>query len=201
MHNNRLIIAAAGSGKTTKIVDEALQLDESAKILITTYTRENRDEIIRKFYKKYKSGCVPANIDVITWFSFLLQHGVRPYQTALVPNLKGVRIGFELVNQKSATIKTKAGKTYSIGQNKPMQYYFNKAQAIYSDKISKFVIKTDQVSQGAIFNRLSRIYSHIFIDEGQDLAGWDLEIVKKISSTIKNLCVVCDPRQTVIFNS
>lgn len=29
-----------------------------------------------------------------------------------------------------------------------------------------------------IINRLSRIYSHIFIDEVQDLAGYDLELIK-----------------------
>ena len=42
--NNRLLIAAAGSGKTTFLVDEALK-QKGGKILITTYTQANEEEI------------------------------------------------------------------------------------------------------------------------------------------------------------
>lgn len=45
--NNRLLIAAAGSGKTTFLVDEALKQKEG-KILITTYTQANEEEIRKK---------------------------------------------------------------------------------------------------------------------------------------------------------
>ena len=38
MNNNKLIIAAAGSGKTTQLVEEALKI-KAKKVLITTYTQ------------------------------------------------------------------------------------------------------------------------------------------------------------------
>ena len=44
---NRLIIAAAGSGKTTYLVRQAMQQSDS--VLITTYTIANELEIRKKF--------------------------------------------------------------------------------------------------------------------------------------------------------
>lgn len=41
---NRLILAAAGSGKTQYIINEAIKITD-AKVLITTYTISNTDEI------------------------------------------------------------------------------------------------------------------------------------------------------------
>ena len=80
MPKNRLIIAVAGSGKTTFLVNEALK-NSKTRVLITTYTEANEAEIRNKIIQKKK--CIPSNITVQTWFSFLLQHGVRPYQGAL----------------------------------------------------------------------------------------------------------------------
>lgn len=46
--SNKLIIAAAGSGKTTHLVEEALKITEG-KVLITTYTEANEQEIAKNF--------------------------------------------------------------------------------------------------------------------------------------------------------
>lgn len=73
--SNKLIIAAAGSGKTTHLVKEALKITDS-RVLITTYTEANENEIKKKFYAI--NGCIPENITIQTWFSFLIQHGVKP---------------------------------------------------------------------------------------------------------------------------
>ena len=80
MKNNQVLIAAAGSGKTTYLVKKALELTDS-QLLITTYTLANEKEIIKKFVEL--NNCIPKNITIQPWFSFLLQHGVRPYQTYL----------------------------------------------------------------------------------------------------------------------
>ena len=195
--NNRLIIAAAGSGKTTRIVQEALALEKTANILITTYTEANKDEIIAKFQKRH--GCIPNNVDVLTWFSFLLQHGARPYQTILDNNLEGVRIRFDLVNSQSGIRQSGSnGQFYRIASKENvMEYYFSNNYSIYSDKISDFIIETNKKGRGVVFARLKKLYSHIFIDEAQDLAGWDLGVAKELSQTVANLCMVCDPRQAV----
>jgi DNA helicase-2/ATP-dependent DNA helicase PcrA len=76
------------------------------------------------------------------------------------------------------------------------KHYFSKTYKIYSDKLAKFVIKCNEKSNNAVFDRLNNIYSHIFIDEVQDLAGYDLEIIKNLFQTHSNIILVGDPRQT-----
>ncbi len=47
----------------------------------------------------------PKNITIQTWFSFLLQHGVRPFQSVLNDELHNKKIGFFLVSGISAQYK------------------------------------------------------------------------------------------------
>jgi superfamily I DNA/RNA helicase len=180
MNNNKLIIAAAGSGKTSHLIKEALKI-RVEKVLITTYTQANEEEICKKLFEANK--CIPENIDVQTWFSFLLKHGVRPYQSYLYE--KDIN-GLFLVNGQSAKY---------IKESDIQKHYFTDRQKIYSDKISKFVLKCNEKGNGCVIDRLSRIYSHIFIDEVQDLAGYDLEILKLLFKCKSSTLLVGDPRQ------
>lgn len=184
--SNKLIVAAAGSGKTTYLVNQALEITE-AEVLITTYTEANEAEIRSKIVEKNKF--LPANITVQTWFSFLLQHGVRPYQGYFFDHdIKGMN----LVSGRSA--RGTEGSDVS-------KHYFDSQCRIYSDKISKFLIECNKVSGGKVMDRLARIYPHIFIDEVQDLAGYDLEFLKMLFDSRINILLVCDPRQAVYSTS
>src|SRR3990167_7615307 len=109
MANNKLIIAAAGSGKTTFLVDQALK-QQGSRVLITTYTEANEAEIRKRIIEKNK--CIPDNITVQTWFSFLLQHGARPDQGILFK--KDIN-GMLLVNEQS-------GLKYKTSKGIPVYY-------------------------------------------------------------------------------
>ncbi len=183
MNNNKLIIAAAGSGKTTHLVNEALKIKDQ-KVLITTYTQANEAEIKKKIIETNK--CIPENITVQTWFSFLLKHGVRPFQGILFDCLFSKRIrGLVLMNNQSAQYTKEAD----------IIHYFTKEFKIYSDKISKFVFRCNEKTSSNVIDRISRIYPHIFIDEVQDLAGYDLELLKLLFGCNSNILLVGDPRQ------
>jgi len=69
-----VIFAVAGSGKTTKIVE---QLDESGCHLIVTYTRANRDNLRNKIINKFSH--FPAGIKLYTYFEFLHGFCYRPF--------------------------------------------------------------------------------------------------------------------------
>jgi DNA helicase II / ATP-dependent DNA helicase PcrA len=190
MKENKLMIAAAGAGKTTFLVEEALK-QKDGNVLITTYTQANEEEIRKKIIEKNK--CIPKHITVQTWFSMLLQHGVKPYQDYL---FKDKIKGMILVNQPSGLkYYNKRGFPVYYREEETRNHYFNSHNKIYSDKISKFVIRCNEKSNGAVIDRLSRIYSHIFIDEVQDLAGYELEILKLLFKSKSNILIVGDPRQ------
>lgn len=208
MNNNKLNISVAGSGKTTFLVDSALSLDKSNKILITTYTTDNLEEIQKKILAKRK--LIPSNITIQGWFSFLLQHGVRPYQGAMNDMLFENYInGMLLINENSSfkkdsrgnIIKNRAGYPISYGESDFRDFYFTKNWKIYSDKISKFVVACNDKVKGEIISRISRIYSHIFIDEVQDLAGYDLEIIKLLFKSNIEIRLVGDPRQVTYLTN
>lgn len=192
MNNNKLFIAAAGAGKTTFLVNEAL-VREDKRILITTYTRANNAEIKKKIFNE--AGCNPKNIDVQTWFSFLIKHGVKPYQGFLFQ--KEIS-GMVLVNSQSGIKYYKENRIpVYFKETEIKKHYFTNEQKIYSDKISKFVIKCNEASNGAVIGRLSKIYSSIFIDEVQDLASYDLELLKLLFESKMKIIMVGDPRQVV----
>jgi superfamily I DNA/RNA helicase len=189
-HKNRLIVAAAGSGKTTYLARKALECKES--VLITTYTLANESEIKKKIVELNKF--IPGNITVQTFFSFLLQHGVRPYQGYLYkPDIKGML----LVNEQSG-VRYKNAKGFNVlfAEDPDFErHYFTKSGRIFSDKISKFIFRANNQSAGEVINRLTRIYSSIFFDEIQDMAGYDLEIIKLLFGGSSNVLLVGDPRQ------
>lgn len=186
--NNKLIIASAGSGKTTFLVNEALK-NKASNVLISTYTQANEEEIRRKFIKI--NGCVPGNITIQTWFSFLIQHGVKPFQGSMgIPDFDFK--GLLLINDQSAKY---------IKEQNVLQHYFSSSGKIYSDKLSKFVVKCNEKNSGYIINRLSRIYDQIFIDESQDLSGYDFEFVDLMAKSSLNLLLVADPRQCVFLTN
>ena len=189
---NRLIVAAAGSGKTRLIINEVIE-NPLKRILITTFTLANEQSIRQRLINANK-GVLPANVTVQLWFSFLLEHGVHPYRfwdkcvdgLLLVTHASGLRY-----KMKNGT------PVYWSESDNFYEHYFNDSMSIYSDKLSKLVIKCNHNSSGSVIKRLEKIFDLIYIDEVQDMAGYDLEIIKLFLKSKIRLSMVGDPRQTV----
>jgi DNA helicase-2/ATP-dependent DNA helicase PcrA len=77
------------------------------------------------------------------------------------------------------------------------RYYFKNGDEIYSDKISRFVIDCEKNSNDLVTKRLSEIYDEVFIDEFQDLSGYDLDLLEVILRSGIRMVIVGDPRQYV----
>lgn len=185
MSSNRVIIAAAGAGKTTYLVNEAGG-KTNRKIAIVTFTDNNTEEIRQKFIKIH--GCVPKWVTIIPWFSFLLKHMIRPYQDSAIYD--GVIKGILMVNGVSKK-----------GTNRNDKIHYFHEDKIYSDKIAEFAHKCNEKSNNAVMHRLSLIFDEIYIDEIQDLAGWDLEILKLLFSSEIDILLVGDYRQSTFHTN
>ena len=177
---SRIVICAAGGGKTTRIVDQAAS-DEASRSLLVTYTRNNEREIGRKFYGL--GPVIPSNIEVMTWFSFMLRELSRPYR----PAMHDRRIdGLQWEDGRSVPY---------IPESNTAAHYFAGGRYIYSDKIAKFICECDKRTSGAVMGRLAMRFDHIFIDEVQDLAGYDLDVLELILKAGIRLTLVGDHRQ------
>lgn len=187
---NRIVIAAAGSGKTTYLVEEAVKI-KGEQVLITTYTESNEAEIRRRFFELV--GHVPGNVVIMTWFSFLITHGVKPFQGGL----------FDFTVRGMVLVSTASGIRYKnskgIGVPWPEadidKHYFDPFSRVYSDKLPKLVIRCNERSGGAVIDRIGRVFPHVFVDEVQDLAGYDLDILEALARSSVRLLMVGDPRQ------
>jgi DNA helicase-2/ATP-dependent DNA helicase PcrA len=184
---NKVIIAAAGSGKSSDLVEKALH-NKDKRILITTFTIDNTKEIEKKFFERI--GYIPKNVVVQTWYSFLLREGVRPYQNLLYDKKRIENIQF--VNGQS---------TYYIAKNDIEKYYFKDGKYIYTDKICDFIIEVNSRTNGLVIERLEKIYNIIMIDEVQDLAGADLDFLYLLFKSKINCIIVGDNRQATYWTN
>lgn len=182
MHsNNKLVIAAAGSGKTTFLVQESLGRS-SSKILLVTYTIKNKEEIENKFIKEV--GYIPKHIIIKTWYSFLLTELIRPYQTCLTIETRINGIFFP----------TKPSSRY-IKKTNIKGYFFNSKFEVNKDRLAELAdLIASKTGNKNIF-RLQEIYDYMYIDEVQDMSGYDLEIFKKLFDSPMAMLFVGDIRQ------
>lgn len=186
----RLFVASAGGGKTSFLVKSALEFT-GGRVLVTTFTNANEDEIKKRIYKN--CGYYPPHIVVQSWWSFLLEHGARPYQTSLYEKDIG---GIAIVEGKSGfrfMIKGKIPVYY--GEKDFEKFYFSSNSSLYYDKVAQFVLRCDEANKGKVFSRIEKCFQMILIDEIQDFSGYDLEILKKFFNLKSEVVLVGDPRQ------
>jgi hypothetical protein len=179
---NKVVVASAGSGKTTFLVESALAITEK-RILITTYTNENVEQIRTEL--THRVGLVPSSITVSSWYSLLLQDGVRPYQSCLTDRGRIQSICFQ----------NKPPALRYVKKTDVARYFLTKQDQIYRDTVADFVCTCDDCSEGKVIRRLEGMYDYILIDEMQDLAGYDLVLLEKLFCSSISVVAVGDPRQ------
>lgn len=182
---NRAIIATAGSGKTAQVIKSALEIPSDEAVLIATYTNRNLAEIAKRI--REQCGYVPPNISILGWFSFLISQGSKPYQRALLGEpfvISGLNF---LPRPNRYVAKTDA-----------REYYLDATDHMYRDHVSDFVVRLDEATGGSVIRRLEYVYRHVFIDEVQDLVGYDLDVLHLLLESECNLTMVGDPRQYIL---
>src|SRR5205823_2378342 len=87
--------------------------------------------------------------------------------------------------------------TKGVAQTDTRRYYFAGGESIYQDKIAEFIIRCEEASGSRVTAGLRQIYTDVFIDEFQDLAGWDLDLVELMFRSGIRVTLVGDPRQHI----
>lgn len=198
MSDNKLYIAAAGAGKTTFLVNHAIELlkgDDDRSIAIITYTQKNQ-EVIKERIKE-DIGCVPSRLRICGWYDFLLSYCIRPFMGSVIEDLRCKNVGFVLINGVSGKVKTNNGSYLSTYKADDLKKKFlTDDYKIYSDKLSEFAYKCYEARKAQFVARMNNVFSDILIDEVQDLSAWDYEIVKALLKMGELHVVMCgDLRQ------
>jgi hypothetical protein len=180
--SNRAVIAAAGSGKTEYVIARALAAPPGRRVLITTYTQENGAQILRRIREAH--GCPPPGVRVEGWFSFLISQAARPYQSAVTGQADFV-----------GTLNLQARHPQGIRRADWRRYYFDRIGDIRPAGLPEFACQADHNTGGAVIRRLEAMLDEIYIDEFQDLAGYDLDFLDLLFASRIQVTVVGDPRQ------
>jgi DNA helicase IV len=119
------------------------------------------------------------------WFSFLLSQGVRPYQRAILRHpgiVRGLNFHGKRPRGASAT---------------DLEYFLDVKgnRGVWRDGVSDLVCRIDDSTGGLVIARLEDMFAHIYIDEVQDLVGYDLDVLDVLFESRIGVTVVGDPRQ------
>lgn len=166
--DKRVVLAVAGSGKTQHIIDK---LNEDSRALIVTYTVNNTVNIKNRILKKL--GHMPNGVRVYTYFSFLMSFCVRPI------------LGNDL-------------KIKGVSYSEPPKYakrnthahYINKGHKFYHNRIAKMMMDFGHVSD--ISERIEKYFDFFCVDEIQDFAANDFNLLCALSNTKVRILMVGD---------
>jgi DNA helicase II / ATP-dependent DNA helicase PcrA len=168
-----VVFAVAGSGKTTRIVEE---LGAGQRCLVVTYTDENADTLKRKITAKY--GRVPPGVKVMTYFAFLHSFCFRPLIGLTLPN-RG--LGFSELPKVDQFKQTDA------------RFFLDTGQRLYHGRLAKFILVRGLMDE--VLERVDEFFDMICIDEVQDFGGNDFNFMLKLAGAKADLLLVGDFRQ------
>lgn len=167
--DKRLILAVAGAGKTTEIINNIKKDD---KTLIITYTENNCKILKNDIIKKFKG--IPDNIKIYTYFTFL-------YRFCFLPLKKGFKVQGLDYNRNNLPKGIKA---------KDINYYYNpESKKMYSNRLAKLC---SDCFIDDIIKRIEKYFNYIYIDEIQDFASHDFNLLLNLIKTNCNILLVGD---------
>ena len=162
-----LMLAVAGSGKTTYLIS-LLNLEQ--RFLLVTYTRNNYEHLKRLVIRKF--GYFPDNIKVLKYFQFVYSFCYKPF-CGLDKKANG--ICFDVPPEQTR---------YRPGSD---EFYRTKSGRLYHNRIAHYC--STQCVDG-IKARLDKYYDFFFIDEVQDFAGHDFNLLLNIlPDRCETICV------------
>lgn len=126
-------------------------------------------------------GVLHPRIIIKTWYRFLLSDTIKPYQSYIT--------GIGSFNVLKSIDYSQAYGTVNFYKKGTKERYLIGAGNVLSNQASEFACFLNYKSNGKIIDRLSEIYSNIYFDEVQDLAGYDVELLKLLLDS--NISITC----------
>ena len=153
--DKRLILAVAGAGKTTHIVNS---LTPEKRSLIITYTKCNYDNLLCKIAKKFNERW-PKNVTLMRYLPFLYQFCYKPFLADII-RAKGITY-----NDPPPRIP-----------NTKRAYYISPQGYFYSNRLAYYFEKKDVIED--IKYRITKYFDEFVVDEVQDIAGRDFNFLE-----------------------
>lgn len=156
--DKQLILAVAGAGKTTQILND---ISPNRRSLILTHTNQNLFSLEASIRDKY-DGIVPNFVEVRTYFSFLHSFCIRPFLSYKLRD-NGFVYG---------PIPKSAQKT----RKDTMEHYMTQTgRYLFAARAAKLVKERGMLEK--VKDRLSRHFDNLYVDEVQDFSANDFNFL------------------------
>lgn len=197
MANKRCLIAAAGSGKTTYLVNEIWEHFQNAPVIFVTFTTTNQLTICEKIRKRF--GFIPTRIKIMGWYQFLFRYFILPYKADVLQELNTIHVSLTFDSDYSRTYQTKSGSTFSKYKHNDIKgKFFTSGWRIHKDLVAEFAFLCTKGNEDSIVRRLYESADILCFDESQDFSGSDHEIIKLITRLYPgSVLFATDPRQHI----
>lgn len=177
--DKRVVFAVAGSGKTTRIVEN---LDPDKRCLVLTYTEQNLLNLRRKVEERF--GGVPQAMTLSTYFAFLHSFFLRPLLGLSMPsrglNFKGPPI-FPMIKEERD------------------DHYMDGGRRFYSNRVAKLIVKRGMADDAR--RRVEKYFELLCIDEVQDFGGHDFNFLEVLFTASVSMLLVGDFHQNTYVTS
>lgn len=176
---NLLTLAVAGGRKTQGLVDHCRALPTERKVALLTFTQTNQQEVRSRLAAQAGHA---VGVEVMGWYSFLLRHFAQPFLRFMFPNERVGGFDFE-------------GRPNMFAKGKDR--FMTAGNRIYGCELGRLAFELMNATP-VLLHRLECIYDEILIDEVQDFASYDWEILQQLLHSTIEVRLVGDVRQAVL---
>ncbi len=168
----RVVFAVAGSGKTSSIIDI---VEEDSRFLILTYTDNNTRHLRNRIIQKL--GRIPLGVRIYSYFTFLYSFCYRPLCGYKI-KAKGINFDYPLPKKSQLSRKNTIG------------HYIDKNNRLFASRIAKLLIEFKVVPE--VIERIEKFFDLVCIDEVQDLAANDFNLICALADADIEMLLVGD---------
>lgn len=160
--DKRIIFAVAGSGKTSLIIEN---LNIEQRSLLITYTESNLVNLRRKIIEKF--GYFPENITLYSYFTFLYSFCYKPF---LAMQVRAKGINWNVPHFSTLRIK-----------RNNIAFYMDRNKLLYHNRIAKLLEVAETLDE--VNQRIEKYFDCFYVDEVQDFAGNDFNLLASLSKS------------------
>lgn len=166
--DKRIILAAAGSGKTYHITNN---FEDHQRIILISFTNGNVSNIKKELLTRFNNK-IPKNVKVMTFDSFVYNYLLKPFEPISIfywVTSTGVDI-YSYVEDDTRK------ENYVIIKN--FRHFFNENNEYYVSRMSKLFLAQDNNYKNICLARLNKYCDAIYFDEFQDYNSSDFKVIK-----------------------
>lgn len=157
--DKRLVLAVAGAGKTSSILD---RIEVGTRVLVITHTHNAEAELRRRVLRKF--GCMPPHVSISTYFSFLYRFCYRPI---LHPDVCARGMSFHEPSVRS-----------SRRSSGDLERYYDSGRWLYHCRLARLI---QLRCLDELIKRLEKYFDLVVVDEVQDFGAHDFNLLMDLS--------------------